>query len=116
MPDDRTPPPVPRSTPTTSTTGAARFHDEPDDVKVWILAHVKDVETGDWELGGVFTTRELAIAACVHPYDGIWEETLDRAYPRDETEYAPTFYPLRGIVGTGPGQPAPRPEENNHAD
>lgn len=71
--------------------------------KVWILAQVKNAESGDWELGGVFSTRDLAIAACVDPYDGIWEETLDRVYPRGEPEYVPTFYPLRNVVGTEPG-------------
>lgn len=61
---------------------------------VWIVAQVKDQETGDWELGGVFSTRERAVTACTHPDDGVWEETLDQAYPR-ETSIPPTFYPLR---------------------
>lgn len=61
---------------------------------VWIVAQVKDPEIGQWELGGVFSTKEKAIAACIDPDDGIWKETLDRAYPR-ETSIAPTEYPLR---------------------
>lgn len=61
---------------------------------VWVLAHVKDPAAGGWDLGGIFTSREKALAACAHPEDGIWEETLDKAYSREVDEPARTFYPL----------------------
>ena len=62
---------------------------------VWIVGQVKDRATGDWELGGVFTTRDKAISACIHPDDCIWEETLDRAYPRDTSFPPDLVFPLR---------------------
>lgn len=62
---------------------------------VWIVAQVKDRDTGDWELGGVFTTREKAVAACQHPDDAVWQETVDKPYPRDTSVPRDVFYPLR---------------------
>lgn len=62
---------------------------------VWIVAQVKNTETGYWELGGVFSTRENAVDACHHPDDAVWLETLDKPYPRDSSVPMDVFFPLR---------------------
>lgn len=59
---------------------------------LWTLCQLKD--DGCWDLGGVFSTRERAVAACVHPDDCIWETELDHAYPR-ATVPVEAFFPLR---------------------
>jgi hypothetical protein len=37
----------------------------------------------EWELGGVFTSEELAAAACTGPEDSYWSTPLDHAWPHD---------------------------------
>lgn len=67
-------------------------------MKVWVMAQIKGY-TGEehgwkWELGGIFTTKEKAIAACVDQNDCIWEDPVDVAFSR-ETEYMDAYFPLR---------------------
>lgn len=56
---------------------------------VWVVGQLKDPQTLDWELGGVFATREDAIAACEHRDDCIWPETVGEHHPRDVTSESP---------------------------
>jgi hypothetical protein len=56
------------------------------------MAQVKNASATEWELGGIFTTKEKAIAACVDEWDGIWEQELDVPSPLETIELG--YYPL----------------------
>lgn len=47
---------------------------------VWAVAQT---EKAEWELGGIFTTEEKAIAACTLPTDCYWELPVDQDLGRD---------------------------------
>lgn len=62
---------------------------------VWVLC--QDIPDEDrWELGGVFSTRDQARAACVDDTDQIWEETLDVVLPRETCYPDYVEWPLLG--------------------
>lgn len=62
---------------------------------VWIVGQLKDLATGDWELGGVFSTYEKAVEACTHVDDCVWQEELDAPIPRETSYPAVHYWPLR---------------------
>lgn len=62
-------------------------------MKVWVLAQVKNADATHWELGGIFTTEDKAVAACADEWDGVWPVELDELTPRDETVEV-GYYPL----------------------
>jgi hypothetical protein len=62
--------------------------------QVWIVAQVLSKDGRTWELGGVFTSRDKALAVCTQPGDAIWPVTLDRFLGRASVA-KPAFYPSR---------------------
>ncbi|MEU3255925.1 hypothetical protein [Streptomyces sp. NPDC006997] len=65
---------------------------------VWIMAQNKafgdDGWVTDWELGGIFTSEEQAVAACTEPTDTVWPVTLNEVLPRETTEPPHLRFPL----------------------
>lgn len=57
-----------------------------------IVYAVAQTEKEEWELGGIYTTEEKAIAACTLPTDCYWPIELDKDLGR-ETD-AQGIFPL----------------------
>ncbi|MFI7448092.1 hypothetical protein ACIBQX_11390 [Nonomuraea sp. NPDC049714] len=55
-------------------------------MSLWIMGQVKSQDGSLWELGGVFSSREKAVAACVEPTDCVWPVVLDEVAPRETVE------------------------------
>lgn len=65
-------------------------------MQLWIMGQTKSPDGSVWELGGVFSSREKAVAACLERTDCVFPATVDEVYGR-KTEDAPgCFYPLGG--------------------
>ncbi len=70
--------------------------------QLWVMGQVKSADGNVWELGGVFSSEEKAVAACVEPTDCVWPIALDEIQPRGVVEVG--SYPLareRRIEGQG---------------
>jgi hypothetical protein len=52
-------------------------------VIVWVVAQVKSDDGDIWELGGIFSTEEKALAACTEPNDCMWSVSMDEAIARE---------------------------------
>jgi hypothetical protein len=50
-------------------------------MQVWVVAQIKKFDSQgmgiDWDLGGVFTTKEAAVEVCDQPGDAVWPVELD---------------------------------------
>ena len=68
------------------------------------MGQVKSTDGSVWELGGVFSSEELAVAACTEPTDCVWPVTMDEVQPRGTVEVG--SYPIERRRGDGP---APQP-------
>lgn len=66
--------------------------------QVWIVAQVQSFgEHGwaqRWDVGGVFSTKEKALAVCSTPNDAIWSMTLDEFVGHETLEPPDIIYPL----------------------
>lgn len=73
--------------------------------RVWVAMQVEadfdcEVLPGDvrqfreWELIGVFTTEENAVAACKEPTDCVAPVELDAVAPREREIFPGAYYPL----------------------
>ena len=64
---------------------------------VWIVAQVKTFSPEgwalDWDLGGVFTTEDMARAQCTEPSDAMWPVELDAPLGRETVEPPDMSYP-----------------------
>lgn len=67
-------------------------------MKVWIMYQGHD-GSGELSLGGIFSTRELARAACTDYRDQIWEETLDVVLGREPSHAEEIEFPAWGSSG-----------------
>jgi hypothetical protein len=63
-------------------------------LSVWVLAQ-QDKPT--WELGGIFTSEERAIAACKVRTDGYWEVPLNEDLGRETVIIEAAIFPLLNI-------------------
>lgn len=67
-------------------------------MQLWIVAQVKTFDDQgwalDWDLGGVFSSEDMARAACTGPSDAVWSVTLDESLGRDRVEPPGISYPL----------------------
>lgn len=57
-------------------------------MQIWIVAQTKadtDGNVTNWELGGVYSTEERALADCTEPTDCYWPATLDESFGRETT-------------------------------
>lgn len=74
---------------------------------VWVLGQVKSQDGSVWEIGGVFSTREKAVAACSDPWDCVFPMKLDEVLSRETVESDDLVYPLaqgapqQGLTDTG---------------
>lgn len=60
---------------------------------VWLCGKV--VKDGDmWNVQGVFTSEELAIAACRDEYYFIGPVVVDESLPDEPVEWPGAYYPL----------------------
>jgi hypothetical protein len=64
-------------------------------VKVFVAG---DMGRDPWELIGVFSTEELAIAACVTPTQFVGPMELDVSTPEETTVWPDLVYPLAEAV------------------
>lgn len=64
----------------------------PFDRTVWVVSQSKPPT---WELGGIYTTKALAIAACTKPTDGVWPVVLNQDLGH-ETVLIVGEYPIPG--------------------
>ncbi|MCO5763245.1 MAG: hypothetical protein NHG36_17345 [Chromatiaceae bacterium] len=61
---------------------------------LWVVGKVTDADRGAWELQGVFSSEELALAAAVGKHDFIGRVSLDQELPRETTQWAcEAWYP-----------------------
>jgi hypothetical protein len=60
-------------------------------MKVWIAGQRPGA--GEWELLGIFSSREKAIAACEESSDFVAEMELDQPFPREKVTF-PCEWPL----------------------
>ena len=65
---------------------------------VWVMGQVKSQDGSVWELGGVFSTEDKAVAACAGAEDCVWPVALDEVLPRETVEEKRGYYPLAGQV------------------
>jgi hypothetical protein len=68
-------------------------------IEVWVVAQVLSEDGKTWELGGVFTSRDKALAVCTQPNDAIFPVTLDHFIGR-ETVAIPAFWPVPGPISS----------------
>lgn len=73
--------------------------------RVWVVVQVKTVDGRTFEIGGIYTTEALALAACTEPTDAMFALQLDTDYGRETTLV--TVYPpehaaaIRALGETG---------------
>lgn len=63
-------------------------------MKLWAMGQVKNADGSAWELGGVFSTREQAVAACMEPTDCVFSVVVDRVLPRETVFLDDCVYPM----------------------
>lgn len=63
-------------------------------MKLWGMGQVKSQDGSVWELGGVFSTRELAVAAREEPTDCVFSIVVDRSLSRETVPLDDCVYPL----------------------
>ncbi|MCM1972313.1 hypothetical protein [Streptomyces sp. G1] len=61
-------------------------------MRLWVVGQVKG--DGSWDLGGVFSTREKAVAVCTEPDDSVWSVQLDQFLGHETTIPADIFWPV----------------------
>ena len=59
-------------------------------MEVWLAGSYKNL----WEILGIFSTEERAIAACKLPIDFVAPLTIDEVAPDEPVEFLNSFYPL----------------------
>jgi hypothetical protein len=57
------------------------------------VAQVKTADGSIWELGGIYSTEALALAACTEPTDCMWPVAIDVDLGRETT--AVGLYPAQ---------------------
>lgn len=63
--------------------------------KVWVVGKYMGGKTGKlWELGGVFSTKTKAIAACINWRYWCAPVCLDKAFPDKTIQIPAAFYPI----------------------
>lgn len=65
-------------------------------MQIWIVAQTKADKDGNvtnWELGGVYSTEERALADCTERTDCYWPANLDEPFGRETTYHG--VYPAR---------------------
>lgn len=67
---------------------------------VWIMFQDNnEAPEEDLGVGGIFTSRKLARAACMNTFDQIWEEELDVILPREDSYADYIEFPCWGENG-----------------
>lgn len=62
--------------------------------QVWICGKTLDATAYGWELMGVFTSEEKAVAACTELWHFVGPATLDVRLPDESVAWAGCYYPL----------------------
>lgn len=62
--------------------------------QVWICGKTLDATAYGWELMGVFTSEEKAVAACTELWHFVGPATLDERLPDESVAWAGCHYPL----------------------
>lgn len=65
-------------------------------MKLWVVGQVKSDDAAVWELGGVFSTRDKAVAVCTESSDCVWSVTVDEFLGRETSIPDDCFYPVAG--------------------
>ena len=60
--------------------------------RVWLVGQVRG--NGAWEVQGVFSAEERAIAVCESPSFFVMPLEMDKAVPSETSENAGAYYPL----------------------
>lgn len=61
---------------------------------VWIVADVKSEDGVNWELAGVFDSREKAVASCTRWNHCIWPMKMNVMSPDETTVHPQAEYPI----------------------
>lgn len=73
-------------------------------MKLWLVMQYHRGEEDPWDVQGVFSTKERAIAAC-HTGEFIYRElTLDEEGPLEQNDNERWYAPVTGYTRTGQGQ------------
>jgi hypothetical protein len=67
--------------------------------QVWVVGQVTDYEHGGWELQGVFSSEEAALAACRGLNDFVGPVPVDIELPRETCGWPGARYPLQQSDG-----------------
>jgi hypothetical protein len=65
------------------------------EIDIWIVGKVTDHAHGGWELQGVFSSEEKALAACRGKNDFIGPVRVDVELPRQRLDWVGAYYPRR---------------------
>jgi hypothetical protein len=63
-------------------------------VKLWLAGRSADDE--EWEVLGIYTTEERAVARCVRGCDFVWPTEADVDFPEETEEMPEAYFPLGG--------------------
>jgi hypothetical protein len=63
-------------------------------VIVWVVVQVKSDDGSVFEIGGIYSTEALALAACTERTDCMWPVTVDLDLGRETTVIG--VYPVTG--------------------
>ena len=81
--------------------------------RVWIVVQVKSADGRTFEIGGVYTSEERALAACTEPTDATFALDLDTDYGR-ETTLVPVYPPEHAAAIRAMGTTGRRAELTEH--
>ena len=62
--------------------------------QVWICGKTTDESGRSWELLGVFTSEEKAVAACTELWHFVGPAAIDTRLPDESVAWAGCYYPL----------------------
>jgi hypothetical protein len=68
--------------------------------QLWLCAQVRSKEPEDWDFQGIFSTEELAIAACRDATYIIGPVLLDQVLPHETIPWLGRYYPKADIFVT----------------